>query len=1559
MPNVLLTFNDLSAGDIVAGQYSANGVTISSTSAANPPMVFDTSNPTGGDSDLATSNLGNVLIISEDGDSNDPDDNAGGGTFVFDFDAPTKVFNFNVLDTEEGGTVKLFDENGDLIQELSLTSVGNGQQGVMNVGVDGVASMEVTINGSGAIDNVCFEEPVVEAEGDGVVTGSNGDDYINAAYTGDPEGDMIDNNDALLPGEEGDDDIVDALGGDDTIKSGEGDDEVYAGSGNDTVDGGAGDDVIYGDSNYGGSGGTTVRESLNWSQENPSNGFTQDTGNVEVTFSVTREEGHANTGTETTDQYVSGIDTGDETINANSSLYSVTNGKGNDVDYKLEFSDPVENVEFRINDIDGDGKVKIKAYDADGNLIDVDLTGGSRLTLVDTDGQFGADKAVSEGGYAADDSPKYSLLVEIAGPVAKIVIEHDQFGYDNSGINVTDVYFDVAVGDDGAAGNDVLSGGDGNDIIYGEDGDDMIFGGNGNDTLVGGNGDDKIEASKGDDVVDGGAGNDDLWGGKGNDVVDGGSGDDVINGGDGADVLNGGDDADTIFAGAGDTVDGGAGGNDHDVLDLTGQGAFYLTDVVEDSNGNGIDGTVIFVDADGEPTGETLTFTEIEEVIGDEVNVGPDAEDDTAEVDEDESVVIDVLANDSDPNGDPLEVTGANADNGTVTVNADGTLTYEPNPDFNGTDTITYTVSDGNGGTATATVTVTVNPVNDDPVAVDDAAETDFDTAVTVNVLDNDTDVDGDDLTLVAASSPDGSVDFDADGNVTFTPNPGFEGDATITYTVSDGNGGTDEGTLTVTVAEQPLDGIVQGTDGDDLIDVNYTGDPQGDMVDNNDALLPGEVGDDDIILAGAGDDRVIAGEGNDEIYGGTGNDNISAGNGDDEIFGEDGDDMLFGGAGDDTIIGGEGDDKIEGSSGEDYIEGGAGNDDLWGGLDDDRIIGGDGDDVIAGGGGNDDIDGNEGNDTITGGAGNDTINGEAGDDVIDGGRGDDEILGGQGNDIIDGGDGDDIIDGMSGDDVITGGLGDDYINGGGGEDVIEGNEGDDTIIGHNNIDIIDGGEGDDTITGGGSADILTGGDGNDTVDGGAGDDVIDTRGNIETVLGVEVSGSPDLGYPGIWTPDADPNDDKDTVYGGAGNDTITTGDDADYIEGGSGDDIIDGGFDADTIYGGTGNDYIVGGEGSDEIYGGDGNDTIYAGLDPAFPDAINIPDDAGDLVTNNGQDFVDGGAGNDTIFGADDADTLLGGDGNDYIDGQIDDDYIDGGDGKDTLLGGDGDDTILGGAGNDTITGGAGVDTLSGGDDRDTFLGGNGGDTVDGGDGGDDYDTLDLTGSDVDFITYTSADQEDGVVTFGDGSTMTFEEIENVIPCFTPGTMIATPIGERKVEDLRAGDKVITRDNGIQTIAWYGATELDQVELIKRPHLKPILISAGALGNGLPERDMMVSPQHRVLVANEQTALYFEEREVLVAAKHLVGKPGIMEVDVPGTTYIHFMFQQHEVVLSDGAWTESFQPGDYTLEGIGEEAREEILELFPELATAEGRAAFTAARRTLKKHEAELLAHV
>ena len=178
----------------------------------------------------------------------------------------------------------------------------------------------------------------------------------------------------------------------------------------------------------------------------------------------------------------------------------------------------------------------------------------------------------------------------------------------------------------------------------------------------------------------------------------------------------------------------------------------------------------------------------------------PVAVDDTAAVDEDETVTISVLDNDSDPDSDPLTVTEATSDDGTVVINDDGTLDFTPNADFNGEAVINYTITDSNGGFDDAVVTVTVAPENDSPVATDDFDMTLEETPVTIAILDNDTDPDGDPLTITEATSDDGTVVINDDGTIEFTPNTDFFGEAVIDYTITDGNGGIDDSRVFVTV---------------------------------------------------------------------------------------------------------------------------------------------------------------------------------------------------------------------------------------------------------------------------------------------------------------------------------------------------------------------------------------------------------------------------------------------------------------------------------------------------------------------------------------------------------------------------------------------------------------------------------------------------------------------------------------------------------------------------------------------------------------------------------------
>ncbi len=208
--------------------------------------------------------------------------------------------------------------------------------------------------------------------------------------------------------------------------------------------------------------------------------------------------------------------------------------------------------------------------------------------------------------------------------------------------------------------------------------------------------------------------------------------------------------------------------------------------------------TITATDGQGGTVSTTLAITVVPPS-----NRQPVATDDTA-TSAGAPTTIPVLRNDTDPDGDPLTVLSSTAPGkGTVTCNATA-CTYTPAPAANGTDTFTYTVGDGKGGTSTATVTVVLTPVNDPPVARPDRATTTSGVPTTLSVLGNDTDPDGDALTVVAASTPGhGTVTCSATGVCVYTPDAGFAGNDSFTYTVSDGNGGTAIGRVDVVVTNR------------------------------------------------------------------------------------------------------------------------------------------------------------------------------------------------------------------------------------------------------------------------------------------------------------------------------------------------------------------------------------------------------------------------------------------------------------------------------------------------------------------------------------------------------------------------------------------------------------------------------------------------------------------------------------------------------------------------------------------------------------------------------------
>lgn len=774
------------------------------------------------------------------------------------------------------------------------------------------------------------------------------------------------------------------------------------------------------------------------------------------------------------------------------------------------------------------------------------------------------------------------------------------------------------------------------------------------------------------------------------------------------------------------------------------------------------------------------------------------------------------------------------------------------------------------------------------------------------------------------------------------------------------------------------IDSLYGGADNDQLF-----GGSENDLLDGGDGadLADGGTGN-DTIFGGLGNDTLVAGAGDDLLSGGLGNDSLSAGG-----AGVLGNNTMFGGSGNDTIIGGDYLDSLYGGSGADSISGGAGNDALFGGDTSATILNGDfsssgsnwsgtglefgPENAYMGNGSTNtiaEIDGTSAEITVlqqsftVATAGTATLSFDAVVRSSGGTVGTDgfiaEIVNSSGtvigsmtvlptsnttwsnytldvNFITTGtytvrfteiGNNNSmgaLLDNVAfvttgDDDTLSGGAGDDTIYGGFGNDSISGDDQNDVIYAGAGIDTLFGGTGTDLLFGDADNDILYGGTGADTLYGGLGNDSIDGGDDADSLFG---------------------DDGADTLLGGAGNDSIYGGIGADSLFGQDGDDVIDGGTGNDMVDGDAGNDSLVGAGGADTLVGDEGADSLYGGT---------------------GADQLYGGLDNDLAFGGDANDLIFGAEGDDTLSGDAGNDTIYGGIGSDTLYGGIGNDSLLGDEGRDFLDAGTGTDFVDGGADQDTIIGGIG-QTVTGGSTGTDLDVLDLTawGKANTNIIFDANNRENGTVEFLDGTgavigTMTFTDIETVVPCFTAGSLILTPFGAKRVEDLQVGDLVLTRDNGLQPIRWVGRRDLSLAELVVRRNLRPVLIKAGALGLNTPSRDMMVSPQHRMLIEGARPEMLFGESEVLVAAAHLVGLPGIQQALTPGISYIHLMFDQHEIIHADGCWSESFQPGAMVLSGLQDGQRQEIIELFPELA--DNPAAYTAARLSLRRHEAKVL---
>jgi Ca2+-binding RTX toxin-like protein len=556
------------------------------------------------------------------------------------------------------------------------------------------------------------------------------------------------------------------------------------------------------------------------------------------------------------------------------------------------------------------------------------------------------------------------------------------------------------------------------------------------------------------------------------------------------------------------------------------------------------------------------------------------------------------------------------------------------------------------------------------------------------------------------------------------------------------------------------------------------------------------------------------------------------------------------------------------------------------------------------------------------------------------------------GSDRVDNGDGlsgpgfnDDVINAGAGNDTVLAGLGNDSVLGGTGADSLSGESGNDTLLGQGGADTLIGGTGDDSLEGGAGNDVLYG-------DGGTAArwsyevytrDFTSANGQAFTIESGTLAGSGTsagfdvTGHGQQATGQNNPNDygiiytsnliaSADGVYRFA-----TTSDDGSTLrildsngnpltftnQNGTTGSFLDNDFHqaATTRWGEVtleaGQSYTIEVRYWENVGGNElsGTVTLPGGT---VQDLASSPLIVGsDAIAGN--DFLDGGAGADLLFGEGGNDTLIVGE-------------------NDTLFGGDGDDLFVIEPPAETGTG-----TI-------TIVGGEGGET--------NGDTLFLSpeARKAD-ITFTNTDDAagglSGSFTLSDGTLVNFSEIENII-CFTPGIGILTPRGERPVESLRTGDLVITRDHGPQPIRWIGRRTVPGID-----RFAPVRVAAHVLDGA--RAPLLVSPQHRFLFTGYKAELLFGCDEVLVAARHLVDGRAVTQEEQAAVTYIHVMFDRHEVIYAEGAATESFHAGDIGISAISDQSREEMFSVFPELRSNPNAYGDTA-RPCLKRHEARLL---
>ena len=198
-------------------------------------------------------------------------------------------------------------------------------------------------------------------------------------------------------------------------------------------------------------------------------------------------------------------------------------------------------------------------------------------------------------------------------------------------------------------------------------------------------------------------------------------------------------------------------------------------------------------------------------------------------------------------------------------------------------------------------------------------------------------------------------------------------------------------------------------------------------------------------------------------------------------------------------------------------------------------------------------------------------------------------------------------------------------------------------------------------------------------------------------------------------------------------------------------------------------------------------------------------------------------------------------------------------------------------------------------------------------------------------------------------------DEAPQVI-CFTPETRIATPDGETRVADLQEDDLILTKDDGPQPVRWMGSRRMSGARLFTMPELRPIRIRSGALSDEVPDGDLLVSPEHRMLLKGAVAQDLFNSDEVLVSAKDLINDHSIhRDFDVREVTYIHMLLDRHQIVFANGLETESFHPATMPMDAIAEDQLHSLIDRVPGL-NEDGSSYGAFARRMLSSAETAIL---